>query len=227
MALEEQHKEDTQRRRPGRPAKGDEAISREELLEAALKAFAERGYEGVSVRELTRQWDVSHNLIHHHFGSKEGLWKAAVDHAVRKLPEGINDLLSPDAPEGEEIERIHEASYRIALMAATHTDYFKVLMDESSQGGPRFDYIYENYMKATTETVQTFFERAHARGEARAMPPGVGHIILLGAIGTPFTMRALAERLVKEGNRRPPTVEEGARAVADILVYGVVQPKAE
>ena len=43
MALEEQHKEDTQKRRPGRPAKGDEAISREELLEAALKAFAERG----------------------------------------------------------------------------------------------------------------------------------------------------------------------------------------
>lgn len=225
MALEEQHKDDIQKRRPGRPAKGDEAIPRDVLLEAALKAFAEKGYEGVSVRELTRQWDVSHNLIHHHFGSKEGLWKAAVDHAVRQLPEGINELLSPDAPEGEEIQRIHDASYRIALMAATHTDYFKVLMDESAQGGPRFDYIYENYMRQTTETVQTFFERAHARGEARAMPPGVGHIILLGAISAPFTMRALAARLVQEGDRRPPTPEEGARAIADILVYGVVQPK--
>lgn len=225
MALDEQQKDDIQKRRPGRPAKGDEAIPRDVLLEASLKAFAEKGYEGVSVRELTRQWDVSHNLIHHHFGSKEGLWKAAVDHAVRQLPEGINELLSPDAPEGEEIQRIHDASYRIAMMAATHTDYFKVLMDESAQGGPRFDYIYENYMRQTTETVQTFFERAHARGEAREMPPGVGHIILLGAISAPFTMRALAARLVKEGNRRPPTPEEGARAIADILVYGVVQPK--
>ena len=35
----------------------------------------------MSVRELTRQLGVSHNLVHHYFRSKADLWRAAIDHA--------------------------------------------------------------------------------------------------------------------------------------------------
>src|SRR5215471_12675459 len=59
---------------------GNDVALQETMLEAALEAFAQRGYDGVSVRELNRQIGVSHNLAHHYFGSKDALWRAAIDY---------------------------------------------------------------------------------------------------------------------------------------------------
>ena len=66
-------------------ALGNAAASQETILEAALEAFALRGYDGVSVRELNRQIGVSHNLVHHYFGSKDALWRAAIDYGLTRV----------------------------------------------------------------------------------------------------------------------------------------------
>lgn len=54
---------------------------RQRLLDAALELFAERGYDGASVRDITEQAGVSVGLVNKHFGSKEGL-RRAVDEWV-------------------------------------------------------------------------------------------------------------------------------------------------
>ena len=56
--------------------------ARAHAVENTLEAFADRGYDGMSVRELNRQLGASHNLVHHYFGSKEALWRAAIDYGL-------------------------------------------------------------------------------------------------------------------------------------------------
>ncbi|MFT6510565.1 MAG: AcrR family transcriptional regulator [Parvibaculaceae bacterium] len=209
------------KRKPGRPAAGDKAVSQTDLLEAALKAFAEHGYEGVSIRKLTRELGVSHNLIHHYFSSKEQLWKSAVEFGFSRIPPGATKLLSPDIAPGEEIECLYEATYMIALTASDHAEYFKIIIDESALGGPRFDFLYENFVGEVADTVNVLFQRAVDRGEARPLPPGLTSIMLLAAIGTPFTMRALTRKLIGMDKGRHISAKEGARAIADSLFYGV------
>src|SRR4030081_2058860 len=68
-------------KRAGRPKAQDAPVSVEQILDAAFRAFATYGYDGVAVRTLNRELGVSHNLIHQRFGSKQGLWYAAVDRA--------------------------------------------------------------------------------------------------------------------------------------------------
>lgn len=53
--------------------------SREELiLWTAVTAFAQRGYDGTSLREIATSAGVSLSLLSHHFGSKSGLLRAVV-----------------------------------------------------------------------------------------------------------------------------------------------------
>src|ERR1700739_3841184 len=72
-------------RRRGRPALGDSPLSEEDVLEAALGPFATYGYEGVSLRTLSRGLGVSHNLLPQKYGSKLGLWYGAVEPGFRPI----------------------------------------------------------------------------------------------------------------------------------------------
>ncbi|MDF1836442.1 MAG: helix-turn-helix domain containing protein, partial [Planctomycetota bacterium] len=48
--------------------------ARERLLEAAAKLFSERGYEGVSIREIAGAAGVRHGGVNYHFRGKRDLY---------------------------------------------------------------------------------------------------------------------------------------------------------
>src|SRR5579862_3159430 len=49
------------------------ATRREQILEAALQVFAEKGYEGASIRDISRKVGVTEGLIYHYFDGKAHL----------------------------------------------------------------------------------------------------------------------------------------------------------
>ena len=62
--------------------------ARANIRNAALRMFAERGHDAVTVREIAKGAGVSPALVLHHFGSKEGLL-AAVDAYATEAFEGV------------------------------------------------------------------------------------------------------------------------------------------
>jgi len=60
-------------RRPGSPA------TRPAILAAARPLFAERGYDATSIRAVAAAAAVDPALVHHYFGTKEGLFRAALE----------------------------------------------------------------------------------------------------------------------------------------------------
>jgi AcrR family transcriptional regulator len=53
-------------------------VTRDRILDAAEKLFAERGFYGVSIRDVTGAVDVDVALVAYHFGSKQGLLDAVL-----------------------------------------------------------------------------------------------------------------------------------------------------
>jgi len=82
--------------RPGRRA-GDSG-TREAILQAAREQFAERGYEGATIRAIAAAAGVDPALVHHFYGTKERLFAAAM-----RLPfvpsEAITAALANRPPE--------------------------------------------------------------------------------------------------------------------------------
>ncbi|MDB4986220.1 MAG: hypothetical protein JWN04_1398 [Myxococcaceae bacterium] len=54
----------------------DSAATRKAILDAAEAQFSELGFSGASMSTIAEAGGVSKALLHHHFGSKEGLWNA-------------------------------------------------------------------------------------------------------------------------------------------------------
>lgn len=56
----------------------------EEILAVALALFANRDFSSVTIRDIARACDINVALIYYYFGSKEELFRASIEHAVRQ-----------------------------------------------------------------------------------------------------------------------------------------------
>lgn len=63
----------------------EDLTARARIRDAALRLFADRGIDGVTVRDIARAVGVSSGLIRHHFGSKEALRDACDVYAIKRL----------------------------------------------------------------------------------------------------------------------------------------------
>ncbi|MFG2071401.1 DNA-binding transcriptional regulator, AcrR family [Nonomuraea maritima] len=92
------------RRRPGRrPGSAD---TRGEILAAARKVFAEKGFDKATVRGIAREAQVDPALVHHYFDTKEGMFAAAM--RLPFTPQDIVPVLleGPREEVGERIVRL-------------------------------------------------------------------------------------------------------------------------
>jgi AcrR family transcriptional regulator len=79
----------------------DAPVGKDEVVAAVVRSaadlFAERGPAATSIRDIAARSKVNHGLIHRHFGSKDGLVGAVLDH----LGQHLAVLLAEDADGGE------------------------------------------------------------------------------------------------------------------------------
>src|SRR3979409_1085139 len=59
--------------------------TRASILNAAIAEFAERGFEGASIRAIADRLGLQRPLITYHYRSKDILWRAAAEHAFAQI----------------------------------------------------------------------------------------------------------------------------------------------
>jgi AcrR family transcriptional regulator len=65
--------------RAGRGPRGERGAQADRILTVARKSFAERGYDGTSLRSVAQAADVDPTLVNYYFANKMGLFKAALE----------------------------------------------------------------------------------------------------------------------------------------------------
>ncbi len=109
------------RRRPGSGQRGRPggAESRARILETAGRLFAERGFNGVSTRELARAAEVNVSAIAYYFRGKKGLYHAV----LRQLIEDTEPIFAPVVARlVAEVERAAGDRYALTRVAAWFVD---------------------------------------------------------------------------------------------------------
>ena len=83
--------------RTGRPR----SFCKDEALDKAMMVFWRNGYEGASMADLTQAMGINSPSLYACFGSKEGLFKAVLDHYDQRRATFMQDVLA--APTAAEV----------------------------------------------------------------------------------------------------------------------------
>jgi TetR/AcrR family transcriptional regulator len=204
-----------QRRPPGRP-RAEDAPSLDDILGAALKAFATHGYDGVSLRTLNRELGGSHNLLNGRFGSKEALWYATVDWAfqslVRRLPAAFDPTVT------DPLEQLRNTIRAFLLHSAEHPELLGLMNIEGRQDTERLAYIYNTYIEPALRPVQRLLDHLAAQGRIRPIPMGTFHFLLAHGAAAPFTLVPIARKFDPADPLDPEAVHAHADLAADLLI---------
>jgi TetR/AcrR family transcriptional regulator len=206
-------------RRTGRPKAEDAPVTLEQILDAAFRAFATYGYEGVAVRTLNRELGVSHNLIHQRFGSKDGLWYAAVDRAFSQQVTELATAFDPTL--ADPLDQLNYAIRRFVHYSAERPELLGLMNIEARVDSERLDYIYDKYIAPALAPLGRLL--GYLRESGRIRPISLRALFFLIAHGAvaPFTLAPLARRFDSTDPLDPNQVAEQAALTADVITSGL------
>lgn len=187
-----------------------------DLLDLMLEAFADLGYDGTSVRSLCRHLNVSHNLIHRRYESKEAAWTAAIDHAFSRLTSTVFEpVLSPDAG----IDGVRTLMRRWVDATIAQPALARIIHQECARPGPRFDYMFTTYILPVQEQARAALEEGQAAGVIRPGPVSAGFFFLnTWGIGGIASSQPVAAAVGSKGD----DAREAAYLAIDVVLDGLV-----
>lgn len=191
---------------------------RERILAVAIRSFSEQGYEGTTTAGIAREVGVTQPLVHHHFGSKEALWRAAMDELfvdVGKITRGAGTT-----PE----ERLLDGVARFVRFVAARPEVTRVIAREGAVASPRLTYLVDRYLRPAFGAVVDAIRDGQQSGAfTTEFRPELILMLMLGAGSHPFDVTALFRESLGIDTQSPRTREAVVVLLSEILARGLLR----
>lgn len=155
------------------PTRLPAARRRQQLLDVALRVFAERGFHPTSMNDLAEAAGVTKPVLYQHFGSKRELYLELLDDVGGRLRVAIGKATSEAASPREQVQRGFAAYFHFV---AEHQAAFQVLFG----GGTRRDEEFAGYARRVEETIA---DTIATLIEVEGLPEAERRLLAYGIVG--------------------------------------------
>src|SRR5258707_6104456 len=168
--------------RPERPRKRAEqqrpVETRAAILNAAIAEFAERGFEGASIRAIADRLDLQHPLITYHYRSKDILWRAAAEHAFAQIRTEW-DILAPEGSELSPLARLRQEYATLFRYTVAFPEFHRFMRQEALTNNPRLKWVAETVLAPLLARLVPQIIEAQKAGLLPAVDPILFHYMMV------------------------------------------------
>src|ERR1700738_3239310 len=173
--------------RRGRPRKRAEQQrsleTRSSILDAAIAEFAERGFEGASIRAIADRLGLQHPLITYHYRSKDILWRAAAEHAFAQIRAGW-DSSAPESSGLSPLGRLREAYATLFRYTVAFPEFHRFMRQEAFTNNPRLKWVAETVLAPLLGRLIPQIVAAQKQGLLPAVDPILFHYMMVSLTAT-------------------------------------------
>ncbi len=164
------------------------AATRADLIAAGRLLFGQRGYDGASIRAITRHADTNLGAVTYHFGSKSGLYAAVLEQGLRPIAARVEAVVRSEGTALDRMLRVVEAYFE---HFEEHPDLPHLLLQEVAAGKQPPDVVLE-ILRGVKGAIAGLQLEGVADGSVRA-----GHPVLtaLSVVSQPVYLALVAPLL--------------------------------
>ena len=191
--------------------------SRANLVKVATPLFAEKGFNGVNVREIASVAGINVSMISYYFGGKEGLYGAVLNEQFAVL-QSVSEIEQLD------IEPLEKFELYVRGTVARYRRYpylLRFYTSELTNPTPCFATIVKPAIQEVVKTLQNFFADGLSHHQFRdGLNATDTAIALAGMINFYFLLEPATSELI---DHSPERDEELAEHIMDIFRKGVLK----
>lgn len=181
---------------------------RELILEAALKQFAEVGYDKATMQSIAKRAGVGKGTTYEYFPSKEALFMEVISSRLNEILNMFKAQIQSPGPVREKIERLY-AKY--AELYDTETDLKKILSNDLGHIPKQYhDYFKKKHIELI-EAIATVIHKGIEDGEIGRVDSNLAATVITASMST---LAVYAETSSDDVSATIP-------AILDILFHGL------
>lgn len=186
--------------------------ARSRIFGAAARLFAERGFGGVSMREIATAARVSKPMLYYYFDSKEGLCRALLGDGIDHMIDGTRSIVSRPVCVAERLRQLVRARFENVQENPDLVKFCVNFLHGPDETGLVQDYVAR--LQYALRVVVELIAEGQAKGEFRAdVDPTVATHMFVGAVNV-----HVGHSVFFGG----PTLDERlADTIVDIFVHGM------
>jgi AcrR family transcriptional regulator len=187
---------------------------RQQIMDAALELFANKGYAATTIREIIDKVGVTAPSLYYYFGSKEGLYRELIDVHCEKLDRVISLPPTASTSARRELKSLVAGFFDHVV---ENSDFFRLMFSAyygPSQGAPYCDFVLYHVKFHTS--IKQIFERGIASGEFAPGNTGNMTWVIRGVV------QLAMEEQIKEDRQKIDT--PGLQRIIDGILRRLAKP---
>jgi TetR/AcrR family transcriptional regulator len=184
------------------------------ILSEARREFADRGFEAARLQDIAARAGLSHPTLLYHFGSKEQLYAAVIEAAVRDWAATTSAAISTGLQGFDQVAALIDAGFEFF---ASHRDFVVIVRREAIEGGGRLEQAIADHMRPFLDAAVTFLRRETEAGRLREHDPVELMQLCYSALLTYFSDARFRARLLDQDPLAPDTGAHFREALKGIL----------
>ena len=190
---------------------------RRQILQAAVRAFAEKGYHATRVSDIAKEAGVAYGLVYHYYESKETLLEAIFKETWGAMLETVRSVEQLDEPAHEQVRKVTEIVLR---SWKRDPNLVRVLVREVTRSTQVQEETEE--IDLAYRALQRIVERGQESGEFRTdLDARVTATIWYGALEEILTGWAFGQLPDRDDD-----VARAERAITEIVTGGLASDRA-
>jgi AcrR family transcriptional regulator len=183
---------------------------KEHIMNAAIELFAEKGFEGTSIRDLATRADVNVAMVNYYFGSKDKLFEALVEYKASYM-RGKLDEIEADT-QLTELEKVDLIIENYVAKILSNPSFHRVLYQELLMGerGAMHDNIVKIFSR-NTQTLRNIIEQGMKKKIFKKVDPELTMATLIGTINQVMLSRSMCTMLMNKDKTFNPYTDTAFR----------------
>jgi TetR/AcrR family transcriptional regulator len=192
--------------------------TKEKLLETATGLFAERGYDGVSIRDIAKASGCNLGAVTYHFGSKEALFGTVVETRLAPLKENVRRIAEGDDDPEQKLRQLLSAFAEHVLHAEPA---LRAMILEFIAGGRRLPAAAVHGIQWRNKVFATIVDDGVRQGLFQECDTELAAWSFFGMLSAYIIFEPMMGDKMKDGVYSPEFIDRAVVSALDLFLNGL------